>query len=88
VNTPFDVVFPEVQSRAPQLSGCICILLSWDEKRQQLVNLLRGCGLPVLVLLVREADDTGDIAAGVMADIPENFHVLVAGRIEEGLLNL
>lgn len=88
VNTPFDGVFPEVQSRAPQLSGCICILLSWDEKRQKLVNLLRGCRLPVLVLLVREPDETGDIGPGVMMDIPDNFHVLVAGRIEEGLLNL
>ena len=38
------------------VSGCICILLAWDEARQQLVRKLESLGVPLLVLLVREAN--------------------------------
>ncbi len=68
-----------VVSRRPELSGCICILLAWDEARRDMVNELRQLGLPLLVLLVGE---------DAPADCPPWVRLLVPGRIEEGLAAL
>jgi uncharacterized protein (DUF58 family) len=38
------------------VSGCICILLAWDEARQHLVRKLETLGVPLLVLLMRETN--------------------------------
>ena len=45
-----------VQGRAAILSSCICVLLAWDEPRQEFVRRLRGLRIPVKVLL---ADGAG-----------------------------
>lgn len=82
---PFEALFPTVLSRAEFCSGCICIFLSWDEKRQKLVNLLRQMNLPVFVLVVLEPDDSAMLDPGPMSDVSEYFHVLRAGEIERGL---
>ncbi|HMJ92234.1 MAG TPA: DUF58 domain-containing protein [Candidatus Acidoferrum sp.] len=36
------------------VSGCICIMLTWDDARQQLVRKLESLGVPLLVLVLRE----------------------------------
>lgn len=74
--------------RASLLSGCICIMLAWDEERQRLVEYLKGLGLPVLVLVVSEGDASAPLEPGPMGDNPENLHRLLAGNIEEGLAGL
>jgi uncharacterized protein (DUF58 family) len=67
------------------VSGCIFVLLAWDEPRRELVRKLRMLGVPVLVLVVAEAKSNTRLEPGPMRDEPEKFHVLEAGRIEEGL---
>ena len=62
-------------------------MLAWDEKRQNFVKKLKVLGVPLLVLVV--GDGEGQTwNAGVMADDPARFHVLEAGRIEQGLAKL
>ena len=41
--------------RAGMLSGCICILLSWNEDRKQFIGHLRGLGVPVHVLVIDDS---------------------------------
>lgn len=45
-----------VLEHAAIVSGCICIFLEWDEPRQELVRKLEALGVPLLVLVVREAE--------------------------------
>lgn len=76
---PFSVLQEAVIQRRPMLSGCILVLLAWDEPRRRLADELRASGLPLLVLLV------SDEAAPVDA---EQLHVLRPGRMLEGLAAL
>ena len=89
---PFSVLPPSVFERASMLSGCICILLSWDDEKKLFIKRLRALGVPVLVLVVTDAADTNlDDPAfdlGPMKDRPDYFHMLKAGNIQEGLARL
>jgi uncharacterized protein (DUF58 family) len=49
---PFEVLRHLVLRHAGGLSGCICVFVSWDEPRRELVERLKGFGMPVLTLLV------------------------------------
>lgn len=62
--------------RRAELSGCICILLAWDQERARMVEELRQLGLPLLLLLV---------CAQRPADCPSSVALLVPGQIEQGL---
>jgi len=68
-----------VLARRAALSGCILILLAWDEARQALVRALQQSGLPLEVLLVSERD---------IEAAPTWLRVLVPGKIQEGLAEL
>jgi len=77
-----------VLDHAGVVSGCIFVLLSWDEARRELVRKLKRLGVPVLVLVIAESGSNTRFAPGPMQDEPEKFQVLEAGRIEEGLVKL
>jgi len=69
------------------VSGCVCILLAWDEPRQKLVQMLRALGMPLLVLvLVKPGSEAPE--AGPMADEPGSFHVVEMGKVGEALQRL
>jgi hypothetical protein len=70
------------------VSGCICVLLAWDEARQRLVKKLKVLGLPVLVLVIQPAGSNEPLAPGPMRDDPERFLALEVGQIEEQLAAL
>ena len=82
---PFERLEELVLNHAPVVSGCICVLLAWDEPRRQFVQKLRALGLPVLVLVIAAADSGTAVDPGPMRGDPERFRVLECGRIEEGL---
>jgi hypothetical protein len=67
------------------VSGCICVLLAWDEARHSLVEKLRSAGVPVLVLVVVEPGQGKGLDLGPMRDEPHRFRVLQVGQIEQGL---
>jgi len=70
------------------VSGCICVFLAWDESRRRFVEKLKSFGLPLVVLIVAEQEQTQSLDAGPMRDEPERFQVLHPGKIKEGLSKL
>jgi uncharacterized protein (DUF58 family) len=85
---PFSALEELVMRHAAAVCGCVCVLLDWDEQRRKLVERLQARGLPVLVLVVVAAGEAGAFRAVKTEDAPENFRVLEAGKIAEGLQKL
>ena len=77
-----------VVERLALLSGCICVLLSWNDERMRLVSELLAFGIPVKVIVINDSARPDDQDLGPMKSYPENFHCITVGSIEEGLLNL
>ncbi|HMP83631.1 MAG TPA: DUF58 domain-containing protein [Verrucomicrobiota bacterium] len=77
-----------VFNHAAAVSGCICVLLTWDEERQNLVRKLRSFGVPVKVLVVVSPSDDTHLDPGPMRDEPGHFHVLRSDRVEQELAGL
>jgi uncharacterized protein (DUF58 family) len=74
-----EVLKQAVLARRAAMSGCILVLLAWDEARRDLAQALEQTGLPVQIFLVTRSD------APAPAAHPGNLRVLVPGRIAEGL---
>jgi len=83
-----DALMPLVLERTPALSGCICVLLAWDEARQALIRLLKGLGVPVSVLVIGPSEKKEKLDPGPMKGDPGRLHVLTVGKIQEGLAGL
>lgn len=47
-----------VRAHLPLLSGCVCVLLTWDEMRQQLIDTLKAAKITFIALLVTELEFT------------------------------
>ena len=84
----FDDLEALVLNHVSAVSGCICVLLAWDERRQQFVKRLKTLGLPLLVLVVTEADAPSDLEPGPLRDEPHCLRVLSVGAIAEGLAKI
>ncbi|MDU9050083.1 MAG: DUF58 domain-containing protein [Candidatus Electrothrix sp. Rat3] len=84
---PFSELSSLLVNHASRLSGCICILLSWDEQRQEMIRTLQGLGVPLKIIVVTEQVDAV-VEAGPMLKDQENFHVLAADRMKEGVAGL
>lgn len=69
-----------------EISGCICVFLSWDAARQRLVQSLQGRQVPLRVFVLAAPGEV--VAPGIMQSQPKNFHVLRTGKIAEGLATL
>ena len=74
---PFRSLQHAVIDRLDVLSGCVCVLLGWDEARQELVRQLEVLGTPTRVFVVGHA--------GTLEQLPAHVHRLEVGRIAEGL---
>jgi uncharacterized protein (DUF58 family) len=84
---PFDTLEQLVLNHISAVSGCICVLQSWDEPRRQFIQKLRALGIPLLVLLVARAGGKKP-DPGPMRDAPESFRYLEIGRMEEQLARI
>ena len=74
-----------VAGRSGALSGCLCVLLAWDEPRRALVQHLDGLGIPTLALVVtRPGEALEPTAVGRLARV----HRVEVGRIAEDLAAL
>ena len=76
--TSFDDLHQAVAGRRAALSSCICVLLAWDEARQNFVRHLQALGMPLLVLVI----------GGELQPTEPWLHVLELGKVQEGLLKL
>jgi len=77
-----------VLSHTSMVSGCIVVLLVWDEPRRRLVEKLKVLGLPVLVLVIRSPGKSEPLDPGPLRDEPERLVALEVGKIEEQLARL
>lgn len=77
-----------VIEHANLVSGCICVLLAWDEVRQQLVKKLKAFNLPVLVLVIQPRGKNAPLEPGPMRDEPERLIALETGKVEPQLAKL
>ncbi|XWK86342.1 MAG: DUF58 domain-containing protein [Phormidium sp.] len=85
----FDSIIPVVMERISLLSGCICILLTWDESRQKLVNYLKGMGIHTLVLIIQEkSTHLENLDVKSLTDNLATFHLLELGKIQEELMKI
>jgi uncharacterized protein (DUF58 family) len=70
------------------VSGCIFVLLAWDEPRQKFVEKLRRLGIPILVLVIVPPAQAEEIDPGPMRDQPAQFRALELGQVEAGLAQI
>lgn len=85
---PFTTLETLVLNHADVVSGCICVLLAWDEPRRKFVEKLRMMGVPVMVIVLVESGRTRTLDPGPMQADPERFHVMEVGAVEQGLAKL
>ncbi len=72
-----------VVSRYDSLSGCICVLLAWDDARQGLIRHLESLRVPVLAVVISDP-----ALNPVTPPASGNIRVLELGKIAEGLARL
>jgi hypothetical protein len=85
----FAQLTPLVLSRTHLLSGCICVFIAWDDERKQLINYLKGVGIPVIVYVITDAGQDGVTPVkGIENAEGDNFYRLSAEKIQEGLMAL
>jgi uncharacterized protein (DUF58 family) len=84
---PFQTLEHLALNHVAAVSGCVCVLLAWDDARRGLVKKLQALGVPVLVLVIARPDGTKR-DPGPMRDEPHRFRVLELGRIAQGLAGL
>ena len=78
----FDSLAHSVKQRISSLSGCICILIAWDDKRRELIQYLQKFNVPLLTLLIAESPQQFK-----NLDL-ENLYVLPKGKIQETLMSI
>lgn len=69
------------------VSGCICVLLDWDEPRRNFVEKIKLLGVPIMVLLIVPPGSAAP-EPGPLRDAPGSFQVLETDRIAQTLANL
>ena len=84
-NSAFRNLEQLVLQHAGASSGFICILLDWDGPRRQLIQKLRNLQLAVQVIVISHNGNVKHPDNDPMADQPQSFWILEAGRIQESL---
>jgi branched-subunit amino acid transport protein len=85
---PFRALQDLVTERVSILSGCICVLLAWDEERKNFIEGLKALEVPLLVFVITDSQDLPLLDPGPMLDPTDRFHILQVGKIKEGLAAL
>jgi uncharacterized protein (DUF58 family) len=85
---PFRALEHLVLGHIKAVSGCICVLMAWDEERRIFVEKIRALGVPVRVLVIVPPGERQPLEPGPLRDEPDRFSVLEAGQIEPGLAKL
>jgi len=85
---PFSHLASLVLNRAALLTSIICVLLKWDNERQEMIRRLKALGIPLIVLVIANRDTASIPEPGPMSDTPECFHLLKVGKIQQKLNKL
>ena len=79
----FEALAESVLLATGRLSGVLCVLLHWDERRRHLVMRLQQRGLPLRVWVVHDGDALPD--PGPMLGDTRNFRVVHPRRLAQQL---
>jgi uncharacterized protein (DUF58 family) len=85
---PFATLARAVAMRDAALSGCIVVLVDWDEPRRALLRQLAGRGMPVLALMIAGPADGPPDPADLAGLRDVTIHSLRMGRIADSLASL
>ena len=88
VDKSFETLETLALNHVGAVSGCICVLLAWDEPRRRFVEKIKALGIPLRVMIILAEEPQKPFDPGPMRDEPEHFHTLIAGQIEQGLLRM
>ena len=77
-----------VLNHVKSVSGCVCVLLAWDDERRKFVEKLQALGVPVLVLVIAAFGEGDKVKTDQVSGACDQFLVLETGKIEEGLARL
>jgi uncharacterized protein (DUF58 family) len=77
-----------VTDHARLVSGCICVFIEWNERRQEFIKRLRSMGVPLLVIVVIPPGLKQKPEPGPMADQRDKFHIVEMGRVEAELARM
>ena len=88
VGRPFSSLEHLVLEHVRVMSGCIFVLMAWDEPRRRLVSKIRALGLPVIAMVITDSGMGGKDRNGTGVQAAEPVHWLELGRIEAGLAQL
>lgn len=84
----FEVLEQLVLQHASVVSGCVCVLLAWDQPRRALVEKLIQLDVPMRVLVVPVDPPEPPMDLGPLRPWPERLTVLDPARLEEQLARL
>jgi len=86
---PFDSMLPAVQPELAAMGGCLCILLDWDKRRQELIEQLQMSGIPTLVLVIESEKGLSEkIDRSCLRDRRSRIERIKIANIQEALLKL
>ena len=83
----FDALRRLVMQSVTKLSGAIVVLLAWDTRRQEFIRELRALQIPLVVLIVTEADPQ-NVGPGPLRDEPGRLCVVRPSHVEDDLAAL
>jgi hypothetical protein len=75
----FSTLSAAVEARRGALTGCICVLLDWDEERARFLRRLSALGVAFRAIAVSRSP---------VADPPPWLLVVEPGKVQEGLARL
>jgi uncharacterized protein (DUF58 family) len=70
------------------VSGCVCVLMAWDQDRREFIRKLQALAVPLLVFVITAPGQGQSLDPGPLRDDPGKFHTLEVGRVEQGLARL
>ena len=86
-DTGFAALPRAVLDRISGVSGCVLVLLAWDERRQDIVKRLKQLAIPVRVFVIVRPGEP-NLEPGPLQDDPAQFVTLPLGKVGETLAAL
>ena len=84
---PFLSLHHHVMSHVSDVSGCICVFLTWNSDRAELIKLLETLQLPVTALVICRPSEAERFKASDES-IPACVRFIETGRLDEQLTSL
>ena len=84
----FDELGALVLQHSNDLSGCILVLMAWDEPRRNLIRQLKTLKIPQHVLLMVRPGEKELIDRGPEADQPDRMTIIELGNVEAAISEL